>query len=124
MCVPLWGEYTDEELRTAYIEYVGELEYWQARANDQMCKLYTEWLEGVKKEAANRGLLLQEEALARRGGGEMPLIDDPAELAAHYGLPWPADACQCCGGRIIAGRCLGADRCHRGRCAGLSRGGD
>jgi hypothetical protein len=71
MCVPLWGEYTDEELRTAYIEYVGELEYWQARTNDQMCKLYTEWLEGVKKEAANRGLLLQEEALAivaRRGG--------------------------------------------------------
>jgi hypothetical protein len=50
----------------------------------------------------------------------MSLIDDPAELAAHYGLPWPADACQCCGGRIIDGRCLGADRCHRGRCAGLT----
>lgn len=50
------------------------------------------------------------------------LIDDPAELTAHHGLPWPADACHCCGGRIINGRCLGADRCDTEdgvRCAGL-----
>lgn len=33
-------------------------------------------------------------------------IDDPAELAAHYGLSWPADACRCCGARVIDGTCL------------------
>lgn len=49
-------------------------------------------------------------------------ITNPAELAAAYGLPWPADACTCCGGKVVDGRCLGADRCeelHPEWCAGL-----
>lgn len=53
------------------------------------------------------------------------LINNPAELAAAYGLPWPADACRCCGGRIVDGRCLGADRCDPNatvQCAGLTEG--
>jgi hypothetical protein len=61
----------------------------------------------------------------------MPLIDDPAELAAHYGLPWPKNACRCCGNKIVDGRCVDADQCERERkngrvCAGLEtpRGGD
>lgn len=34
-----------------------------------------------------------------------PLITDPVELAAAYGLPWPADACSCCGAKVRNGRC-------------------
>lgn len=53
----------------------------------------------------------------------MSLIDDPAELAAHYGLPWPKNACRCCGNKIVDGRCVDADQCEQrenGRvCAGL-----
>jgi hypothetical protein len=49
-------------------------------------------------------------------------ITNPADLAAAYGLPWPDDACRCCGGEIVDGRCLGADRCDTEdgvRCAGV-----
>lgn len=35
-----------------------------------------------------------------------PLITDPVELAAAYGLSWPSDSCRCCGAPLHNnGRC-------------------
>ena len=38
-----------------------------------------------------------------------PLITSGPELAAAYGLPWPSDSCNCCGGRVLDGRCCSWD---------------
>lgn len=40
---------------------------------------------------------------------DTPLITSAPELAAAYGLPWPADSCHCCGARILDGRCCSWD---------------
>ena len=37
-----------------------------------------------------------------------PITTGP-DLAAAYGLPWPADSCHCCGARVLDGRCCSWD---------------